>query len=827
MGKEGYITDYISGKEVRATPEEVEAVQVFAKSLVEDYNYPKTHIQTRPQHRVKIRPSDVKKEYPVDIAVFKSEDKQGDNAHIIVECKKRNSHDGKTQLQDYLRFSKANIGVWFNGKERIFLRKIEKDGQIIFDNLPNIPKYGQRVEDIGKFKRKDLTIPHSLKVIFRAIRNHLAGNYTGATRDEELAKELINLIFCKIYDEKFTKHDDMVNFRVGIDEDLDDVRNRILKIFEKVKTEYSAVIDVNDKINLDKNAISYVVGEMQPYCIMLSERDAVADAFETFIGYALKGSQGQFFTPRNIVKLMVEIIQPDPKERIIDPACGSGGFLVESLKYMWDQLEKQAKEYGWNDAALSSAKHETAIDYIRGIEKDKFLSKVTKAYMAIIGDGKGGIFCADSLERINEWQDNKAKQDIQLGNFDVLLTNPPFGKDIEIVGEQKLKQYDLAHKWKKVGDEYVKDKLLAKTNPQIIFIERSLQLLKNGGRMGIVLPETYFHGPSLKYVIKHLEKNNNIFAIIDLPHNTFRPNCNAKTVILFLQKNTQQQKEIFFGIVKEMGHNHLGKPIYRFDEKNKTITNEIWDDIPIVLENYKKDIQDKYTLKINSKDIKNSVYVPRYYEDIDKEYLNCEKDKFNFITMKDLIDKNIIIKYKGHGAPPNQYKGRGEIFYVRAGDILDWDIYKNPFSAIPYHIYKQSKGNGVDLKELDIVFVKEGSYRIGDVALLSKFDIDILLNHHSLIFRVNDENNEYGIDAFYLLYLLSHRLVKKQLPSKILIDTTLPNIGNRWEELKLPILIDTEKREEIKSSIKTAFSQKWENQELFYHLKNNLVNDEY
>ena len=210
-----YIIDYISGQEIKATPEEIEAVQVFAKQLVDDYGYDKSQIQTRPQFRVKVRPSDERKEYPVDIAIFEDSKKKEDDVKIIIECKKKTKKDGKTQLQNYLTFSKADLGVWFNGEERIFIKKIEKGGKVLFEEIPNIPRKGQRLEDIGKFKRKDLQVPHNLKIIFKSIKNHLAGNFTGATRDEELAKELINLIFCKIYDEKFTKLDDIVNFRIG------------------------------------------------------------------------------------------------------------------------------------------------------------------------------------------------------------------------------------------------------------------------------------------------------------------------------------------------------------------------------------------------------------------------------------------------------------------------------------------------------------------------------------------------------------------------------------------------------------------------------------
>ena len=154
--KDGYIEDFISGTPVRATPEEVDAVQVFSEMLVKDYGYPKDWIQTRPQWRVKIRPSDTKKGYPVDIVVFSGKDHTEDNIQIIIECKKKNRRDGRSQLQDYLRFSKAQVGVWFNGEERLFLKKYEHDGRIEFSELPNIPRCGERVEDIGKFRRRDL-----------------------------------------------------------------------------------------------------------------------------------------------------------------------------------------------------------------------------------------------------------------------------------------------------------------------------------------------------------------------------------------------------------------------------------------------------------------------------------------------------------------------------------------------------------------------------------------------------------------------------------------------------------------------------------------------
>ncbi|CEA17000.1 putative N-6 DNA methylase [Fermentimonas caenicola] len=561
--RDGYIIDFISGQEVKETPEEIEAVQVFARQLVEDYGYPKDHIQTRPQFRVKVRPSDTKKEYPVDIAVFPNDKKQEDDIYIIVECKKKNRKDGKTQLQDYLRFSKAFLGVWFNGDERLFLRKVEKDGRIEFEEIPNIPQFGQRVEDIGKFRRKDLKPTHNLKATFKAIRNHLAANTVGATRDEVLAQQLINLIFCKIYDERFTEPNDIVTFRAGVDEEAKDIKERILDLFDKVKRKYKEVLDDSDTITLDANSVAYVVGELQNYCLIEAERDIIADAFETFIGHALKGGQGQFFTPRNVVKMMVDILDPDDEDLIIDPACGSGGFLIEALRHVWRKLDAEGEKYHWNKSNLQEEKMEVALNKIRGIDKDYFLSKVAKAYMAIIGDGKSGIFCEDSLEVPNNWG-TMTKTKIHLGDFSVLLTNPPFGSKIPVRGEDKLKQFELGHKWKqdKKTGNWEKGKLKDKEAPQILFIERCLQLLKDGGRMAIVLPDGIYGNNQLGYIRKFIMKRARIVAVIDIPIETFQPNTGTKTSILILQKMSKLPSDypVFMAIAESCGHDRRGNP---------------------------------------------------------------------------------------------------------------------------------------------------------------------------------------------------------------------------------------------------------------------------
>ena len=584
-----YIKDFISGQLVRATDEEREAVQVFARTLVEDYRYPKECIQTRPQWRVKARPSDRRREYPVDIAVFSDSEHTDDNIKIIVECKQPTRSDGKTQLQDYLRFSKSRIGVWFNGNERLFLQKNEHDGRVDFSDIPNIPRYGETVDDIGQFRRGDLVPATNLRTVFRAIRNYLAANAVGITLDEVFAQQLIYLIFCKIYDERFTKSDDIVTFRVGTKDTPAQVHRRITQLFHRVKSQYDDVLDETDTISLDDRSLAYVVGELQLYSLRDSSRDAVGAAFEVFIGPSLKGSQGQFFTPRNVVQMVVDIIDPKPHDKIIDPACGSGGFLVEALRHVWSHVEANGKDLGWPDAETQSEKQKVAIKNFRGIDKDSFLAKVSKAYMAILGDGRGGVFCENSLVDPAQWSAD-ARTNVALGQFDVVLTNPPFGKKLAIKSRTLLNQYELAHKFRHNGktDTFDKGALLDKQTPQLLFLERCFGLLRPGGRLGIVLLESIFGMPKYRYVVNYLERKSRILALITMPEDLFQPHTHAKCCVVICEKTetpVTADYPIFMADVKWCGHDSRGNPTVRTTENGKT---ELLDDVPTVAALYRK-----------------------------------------------------------------------------------------------------------------------------------------------------------------------------------------------------------------------------------------------
>ena len=825
--RDGYLRDLATGRQLRITPEE-KVRQQYEKVLYEDYDYAYNQMDVEVRIQRGEKNSKKNKSEKADIVIYKTANKNKRDQYKdilgIVETKRPTRKEGIKQLTSYMSATSCYWGVWTNGKEIEYLYRDSKTGEIKRNFVYQIPKSGERFEDIGKVSKEKLKPARNLKLVFGRLLNTLYAN-TNISRREKLGNEMIRLIFCKIWDEKYDPKA-LPKFRVGFNESPEKVRKNINALFKEVKEELSAdgVFDKNEKIKLDAKSIAYVVGELEQFSLLKTDKDVIGDAFEVFAESKLIGEKGEFFTPREIVKTAVKIVKPQPRESILDPACGSGGFLIYSLEHIWRIMDNSKKYKGMKN--LNIEKKNIAERYINGIDKEIDLVKIAKAYMAIIGDGKGGVVQQNSLHEAEDFEGRARElfvdEDEEFKKFDIILTNPPFGSKTKVLKDD-AQYFDLGHKWKNENDVFVKTNKARDTAIQELFIERCLNMLKDKGRLAIVLPETYFHAPTKKYIIEYIKKGNNIKAVVDLPHNTFRPHCNAKTLLLVLEKGRPQQDKITFAVAEEMGHNHQGRPIYRFDEEKQIFTNEIWDDTKKIREELDNpnSSRNKYVFTINADKIRDNIYVPRYYWETKIKGLEekAEKLDIELIEVSTLLKKGIIQKFRGHGAPPSAYKGMGNIPYVRAGDVVNWGVYKNPTAMIPREVYLSSKGKGVDLKPNDIVFVKEGSYRVGDVAMLSKYDLKILLNHHSLVFRVIKENNEYGIDSYYLLYLFSHYLTQQQLYNKVMIDTTLPNIGNRWKELKLPIAKNKKERERIKGKVRKVFEKRWEAQEALIEVR--------
>ncbi len=801
--KEGYIFDYISGEQVKATPEEINAVQIYSQILVSDYGYKKEQIQTRPQFRVKASPSDTEYKYPVDIVVFKNKERKRGDEFIIVECKKPTREDGIEQLKLYLKFSEAVLGVWFNGENTHYVRKIIKGGRIEFDeNLINIPAKGQRLEDIGKYKKKDLIPTHNLKQKFVSIRNYLAGNAVGTTRDEEYARQIINIILCKLYDEKYTKPDEILTFRAGIDENPKEIKKRIIDRFKEAKRIYRDVLDDSDNISLDEKSLAYIVGELQPYSLMTAQRDVIGDAFEVFIHRALKGGQGQYFTPKNIVLAAIKILNPGCDDKIIDPACGSGGFLIEGLKYLHSKVEKMGAEMNWPDEMIKEEKISRANINFCGIEKDTFLSKVVKAYMILMGDGKSGIFCEDSLNEPKDW-DPKTRARIQLGGFDILLANPPFGAKIPVKGEKKLSQYPLGHKWKfdKKEEMWVKStKIKESEAPQILFIDRCLDLVREGGKLAIVVPDGVLCNPTDGYIVQEILSKAEIIGLIDLPMSSFLPYTPTKTHIIFLRKTSTPREDykFFMSYAKTCGH----------DKRGREIASDEISSIPDYLQKLERGEIEKPThlgwyMRIS--ELKDNILLPKYYNpDIQTDLETYMKSgDFEIKTLEELQKEKILKVSRGHEVGSENY-GTGDIPFVRTSEISNWEVTSDCTHCVSEDIYMKYK-NKQNLEIEDILVVNDGTYLMGRAAMITESDLRIVFQSH---FRRIKILKKEELSPYLILALLGMEIVQRQIESKSFRQGTISTMGNRLMEVKIPIPTDESLKKKVIDDMRIIIENK-------------------
>ena len=556
-------------------------------------------------------------------------------------------------------------GVWTYGKDIAYLYR--KGTQIFEGYLNNIPAHGQSVEDVGRLTKADLR-PFKrgeLKSAFRRILMTLYAN-TSISRREKLGSEMVKMIFSKLEDEK--SYQDMPpEFRAEAGERDSSIAKRIQGLFKRVKEElkYDDIFMPHDKILLDDRSVAWVVGQLERGSLLNTNSDVVGDAFEVFSESKFIGEKGEFFTPRGVVRIAVKLADPHPGETVCDPACGSGGFLIHAMKHMWISMAESPK---WRKAPdLKEQQRQMAARSFFGIDKETDLVKISKAHMAIAGDGRINIVHENSLHKASEFvgdAKNHFLKDDEFRSFDVILTNPPFGTKTKVLSSDAA-NFRLGHKWKELDTgQWEQTPIPVDRDPYVLFVERCLELLKDAGTLGIVLPETVFHAPTLGYLRKFLLEHNNLVAINDLPHNdlphnTFRPHCNAKTCLVILKKGQAQQKWVIMATPQEMGHDRLGRATYRLE----TNELELWDDLESVLREIdtSESMKNEHVFSVPWSNIDPNILVPRFYRGL----VNPPKMPVGCIGIRldTLVEKGILNAWDGHGSPEFQAKGGGYPLY--------------------------------------------------------------------------------------------------------------------------------------------------------------------
>lgn len=575
-----YFPDFITGKPVRATPEEVEARQVFERRLVEEYGYAKSQIQ--PDFPIQKGSQLIG---PADIVVFHDERKEFDNVYIVVETKRRDRTDGLDQVKSYSISPAQRFAVWFNGKDVVFLEK--RDRPPYFREIPDIPKKGETLEDVGLYQKKDLVPAANLISVFETCHNYIYAN-EGLLK-EKVFNEVLKLIFIKMADEKAASP--KCEFRIT-DRELTELeqgkRNefvtRITDLFERVKAQYSDVFSPQDRIGLKPLSVAFVVSQLQKYDLMKTPADVKGTAFQTFVYSHQRGERGEFFTPDPVVEMAVWMLDPRDDEKVIDPACGTGGLLVRTMNHVREAFLRQRPDM--RDRVNGYVK-EYAHAYISGIDINPDLAKVAKMHMVLYDDGHTGIFAANSLLAFPDLVEAAKNSGVIPGllpnprSFRIVVTNPPFGARGKVTDKTVLRQFELAHRWVYAEDARAWEKtedLLPGQVPDILFLERCLALLQPGGRLAIVFPDGNLTNPSLGYVVEYIKRNARILAVVSLPPETFLPHgAGSKASVLVLQKLPEEELErlreqdypIFMASMSKIGYDVSGRPVLRRDETGR------------------------------------------------------------------------------------------------------------------------------------------------------------------------------------------------------------------------------------------------------------------
>lgn len=614
-----HINCLIREKEIRLTPEEV-IRQLFVKRLLTIYKYPKDRIQL--EYPVQFGADSSKR---ADIVVFDKE--RPTIIYILVELKKPKAKEGKDQLKSYCNATGSPLGVWTNGAEIEFFHRKEPN---IFDRIDNIPSVSETLKDVlnQRFTILDLLLndeleKKTLKQVIEEFEDEVLAN-----AGVDVFEEAFKLIFTKLFDEYLSGEDkDRIQYWLEENDDKAladipektkkkfrnlefrntgveaDTKKQIDELFEEAKKEWKGIFIEGSKIELTPSHLQTCVSYLQNVKLFNSNLEVVDEAFEYLVNKDSKGEKGQYFTPRYIIDLCVKMLDPKPEEFMIDTAAGSCGFPVHTIFHVWKQLNPDSQNL-FTTAQKTKEQIKYVKDKVFAIDFDPRTVRVARTLNLIAGDGESNVLHLNSLDferweadnlpnqnwmnnylagfnRLKNLRRDKKNESYKEFQFDILMANPPFAGDIR--DTRLIRRYELAKKASdienSISNKLSKDKgWHEKISRDILFIERNLDMLKDGGRMAIVLPQGRFNNTTDQYIREYVKERCRVLAVIGLHINSFKPHTGAKTSVLFVQKWHPElcpkisNYKVFFGIQQLEGKNNSGEKLYWSNIIDKTTT---------------------------------------------------------------------------------------------------------------------------------------------------------------------------------------------------------------------------------------------------------------
>ena len=526
-------------------PEEQVRATYFCE-LVLKYDYPINRIQ----FEVFTKPNKDR----IDLMVYK--DDEFKEPYIVVECKKDGISDTQfkqavEQAFNYANYKRAWYVVVIAGNTIIcFNVKDFKSGERKHNIISDIPRrYGVPSKyKYYKQKGKNLNIV-SREILIQVLQKcHDTVWQGGKLAPTAAFDEVSKLLFCKLKDEKITIQNNPYQFQIGTNETPEDIFKRIEAIYKKAKQVDEDVF--KEDINVPPEVVFSCCLHLQELSINNIDLDTKGVAFEKFMQDFFKGKMGQFFTPRNIVRFAVDMLPPKGSLRVLDPACGSGGFLLNAMDY----VRAYAEQNYTNTLENYNHWHDFAKDRLFGIEINNQIARVCKMNMILHDDGHSNIISFDSLDYIERILSINKR--FKKNHFDLILTNPPFGAKVKNSEKDYLQSYKLGNN---------KNKIRTIQKMEILFIERCIDFLKPKiGKMAIVIPDGILNNSSLQYVRDYILEVCQILAVVSLPQTTFSHyGTGVKSSLLFMRKKGTNEKlgnySIFMAIAEYIGYDATGR----------------------------------------------------------------------------------------------------------------------------------------------------------------------------------------------------------------------------------------------------------------------------
>lgn len=569
-----------------------EKVQALAfLQLIIDYNYPERQIK---QFEPVTMGSEVKE---ADIVVF--EDEICVKPLILVECKKQEVSEAEFQQAINQAYSYAFAlpnevkYVWITSGIKNDYFEVDKT-QNTRNQLPDIPQYGIREvanykyaygaeylpDTQGKPKFFGLSVIEQVDLTRRFKLAHEALWAGGQLNPSEAFDELDKLVFCKIWDERkprkvgepydfqiitISKREERDETKRRIKEN-ENLHNRIKALYEEGRKKDAEVF--RDNIRLTPEKIRTVVSYLESINLSETDLDSKGRAFETFMGSFFRGNFGQYFTPREIVKFIVDVLPITNESKVLDTSCGSGGFLLYAL----NKVREQATEYypNYKNDMRQYGKwftywHDFAEKNLFGIEINEQISRAAKMNMIIHDDGHTNVITSDGLVSDADIKAHTGNKGFGYETFDFIITNPPFGSTIRQTEQAYLKTYMLGKKeedWLAVSSRTGDDTRDGQQS-EVLFIEQDYHFLKEGGMLAIVLPDGILTNSSMQFVRTQIEEWFRIVAVVSMPQTAFAANgAGVKSSVLFLQKWPKEHTEKLVAKKKSIEHNLLDKTNY-------------------------------------------------------------------------------------------------------------------------------------------------------------------------------------------------------------------------------------------------------------------------